>query len=107
MEMKFGKTTEIERQVSASSEAFTVKANVRVANDRITGITSGEVTNINGQQEASFSYYGTVSVNFNATDPDVMASTLEAINDFVEACKHAEATIATEAVTDEGKEVAE
>lgn len=107
MEMKFGKTTEIERQVSASSEAFNVKANVRVANDRITGITNGTVNNNEGMQEASFSYYGTVSVNFNATDPDVMASTLEAINDFVEACKATETTIATEAITEEGKEAAE
>lgn len=103
MEMKFGKTTEIERQVSASSEAFSVKANVRVANDRITAITSGEVWNTQGQQEASFSYYGTVSVSFNATDPDAMASTLEAINEFVTACKTQEASIAYQDIT-EGKE---
>ena len=85
--MKFGKTTEIERVVDGTADGYTVTARVRVAGETMTGINSGEVKDENGTQTATFSHYGSLSVNFNTTDTEVMGKTLEAINAFTASCK--------------------
>lgn len=89
MEMKIGKTTEIEREVTGVSDSgkYSISANVRVSNDNLSGINSGYVRDENGNEVANFSYYGSLSVNFSTDDTDKMKEAFDGINSFVGSCK--------------------
>lgn len=104
MEIKLGKTTEIERVVNGVADAYTVTARVRVSGDVMTGISSGEVTDKEGAQVATFSHYGTLSVNFSTTDAQIMTDTLAAINAYVANCKEGVATMDAESGTETTEE---
>lgn len=104
MEMKFGKTTEVERIVNGVSNDYTITARVRVSGDTLASINTGVVTNKQGAQVATFSQYGSLSVNFDTTDASEMEMTLVAINAYTSECAKTAATLATESETTEATE---
>lgn len=104
MEMKFGKTTEVERIVNGVSNDYIITARVRVSGDTLASINTGVVTNKQGVQVATFSQYGSLSVNFDTTDTSEMEMTLVAINAYTSECAKTAATLATESETTEETE---
>lgn len=104
MEIKLGKTTEIERIVEGATDDFVVSARVRVSGNTLTGFNAGEVKDKDGSQVATFSHYGTLSVNFSTTDAQIMTDTLAAINAYVANCKEGVATMDAESGTETKEE---
>ena len=86
MEIKVTKIVSMTSNVEATVNELSINANVRVRNnDTIEGVDSGNVKDINSNQLASFSYYGSnnLNINYNSIENGNVTSVSTAVNDFI------------------------
>lgn len=86
MNLKVTKIVSMTSNVEATVNGLSINANVRVHNnDTIEGVDSGSVNDSNGNQLATFSYYGSnnLNVNYNNIDNGNVATVSTTINDFI------------------------
>lgn len=88
MEIKIGKATEVEKQVTAVQESYSITALVKVNEGVFNSIGNGEVLNEKGESICYFTNYGSLAITFAISDTTTMATVLDMVNTFVEECKN-------------------
>lgn len=95
MEVKVNKIVGFKSSVSAAGEKYNVTGNVNVDNGAMTNIDSGIVKDGDGNQVASFTYYGNLNIAYSTNDSTVMTAAITDITAFIDYCKTNAASLNT------------
>lgn len=95
MDLKVNKIVGFKSDVSAAGEKYNMAGNVNVDNGVMTDIQGGIVKDADGNQVASFTYFGNLNIAFNTSDSAVMTAVITDIESFIDACKADTASLGT------------
>lgn len=87
MEVKVNKIVGFKSGVTGTGEKYTITANVMVDNESLTNIEGGIVKDGDGNQVASFTYYGNLNIAYSTNDSTVMTAAITDITAFIDYCK--------------------
>ncbi len=87
MEVKVNKIVGFKSNVSATGEKYGISADVTVDNGAMTNIADGTVKDGDGNQVATFTYYGGLNIGFSTNDNSVMTSAITDVTAFIDYCK--------------------
>mgnify|MGYP001454040360 CR=1 FL=1 len=95
MEVKVNKIVGFKSAVSAAGEKYNMTGNVSVDNGVMTNIEGGIVKDGDGNQVASFTYYGNLNIAYSTNDSTVMTAVITDIEAFIDYCKTNTASLET------------
>jgi hypothetical protein len=95
VKIKVNKIVGFKSSVSGTGEKYNMTGNVNVDNGTMTNIEGGIVKDGDGNQVASFTYYGNLNIAYSTNDSTVMTAVITDITAFIDYCKTNAASLNT------------